>query len=187
MTRLSLLAILAVGVDAFGVLSYHRRYATFRAPNQLFLSEDPQIDTEAELSKEQVERQIGNLVADDEWMGLTMELTELVRVAIIEDVKKNAREFTGKDEYKVGTCVYKHDLNHNDFFLNIRRNQRFCLLFTPRQVIFRRSSMFGSRSKLRCCAAKMNVSTTWRLLRNILLSTFAHVISYILLQMNLET
>ena len=45
--------------------------------------------------------QVGNLCADDEWMGLSMELTELVRVAVIEEVKKNARDFLGKDNYKV--------------------------------------------------------------------------------------
>ena len=43
-----------------------------------------------------------SLVADDEWEGLGMELTELVRVSIIEDVKKNARDFLGKDDYMVG-------------------------------------------------------------------------------------
>ena len=45
---------------------------------------------------------IGNLVADDEWMGLTMEIVELVRVAVLEDVKGNAREFLGKDNYEAG-------------------------------------------------------------------------------------
>lgn len=30
-----------------------------------------------------------------------MELTELVRVAVVQDMKKNARDFLGKDEYKV--------------------------------------------------------------------------------------
>jgi hypothetical protein len=107
MTRLAFLAILAISADAFGILSYHRRYATFRTPNQLFLSEDSSADTESATkpTKEQVEERIGNLVADDEWMGLTMELTELVRVAIIEDVKKNAREFTGRDDYKVGKFI----------------------------------------------------------------------------------
>lgn len=48
------------------------------------------------------EEEVGNLVADDEWMGLTMELAELLRVAVIEDVKKTTRDFTGKDQYKVG-------------------------------------------------------------------------------------
>jgi hypothetical protein len=108
MTRLAFLAILAISADAFGVLSYHRRYATFRSPNQLFLSEDSSAATESEntQTKEQVEEKIGNLVADDEWMGLTMELTELVRVAIIEDVKKSTREFTGRDDYKVGKLIH---------------------------------------------------------------------------------
>ena len=30
-----------------------------------------------------------------------MELSDLIRTAVVEDVKKNAREFLGKDEYKV--------------------------------------------------------------------------------------
>ena len=47
-------------------------------------------------------RAIGNLVADDEWMGLTMEITELIRVAILEEAKKKGRDFLGKDNYKVG-------------------------------------------------------------------------------------
>jgi hypothetical protein len=52
------------------------------------------------------EEKLGNLVADDEWLGLTMELTELVRLAIVEDVKKQARDFIGKDNYKVSTPRY---------------------------------------------------------------------------------
>ena len=53
-------------------------------------------------SEEEKKEAVGNLVADDEWMGLSMELSELVRMAVIEDLKENAREFLGKDEYKVG-------------------------------------------------------------------------------------
>lgn len=87
-------------------------------------------------SEEQKKEVVGNLVADDEWDGLTMELTDLVRKsckfpyvttsstkqknertgdaysrkciwlqlfsAVVEDLKKNAREFLGKDDYKVG-------------------------------------------------------------------------------------
>lgn len=52
-------------------------------------------------SEEEKKQAVGNLVADDEWMGLSMELGELVRVAVVEDLKKNARDFLGKDEYKV--------------------------------------------------------------------------------------
>jgi len=52
-------------------------------------------------TEEEKKEAIGNLVADDEWMGLSMELGELVRVAVIEDLKRNARDFLGKDDYKV--------------------------------------------------------------------------------------
>lgn len=45
---------------------------------------------------------VGNLVADDEWAGLTMELSEIIRRAVVEDIKSNAREFLGKDDYQVG-------------------------------------------------------------------------------------
>jgi len=55
----------------------------------------------SKLTSEEVE-QVGNLVADDEWMGLSMELSEMVRVAVIEDAKKNVGDFIGKDDYKVG-------------------------------------------------------------------------------------
>ena len=47
-------------------------------------------------------KKVGNLVADDEYLGLSMELTELVRTAVIEDLKKKTRDFTGSDAYKVG-------------------------------------------------------------------------------------
>lgn len=46
--------------------------------------------------------EIGNLVADDEYLGLTMELTELVRIAIREEMKAKLRDFIGADDYKVG-------------------------------------------------------------------------------------
>lgn len=52
------------------------------------------------MSTEDLEN-VSNLVADDEWMGLSMELSELVRVAVIEETKKNTRDFIGKEDYKV--------------------------------------------------------------------------------------
>ena len=63
--------------------------------------ENVAVDVES-LSGEQKKEVVGNLVADDEWQGVTMELTELVRLAILEDVKKNTRDFLGKDDYNVG-------------------------------------------------------------------------------------
>ena len=63
----------------------------------------------ASLTSEQKKQVVGNLVSDDEWEGLGMELTELVRVAVVEDLKKNAREFLGKDEYKLGDITKEID------------------------------------------------------------------------------
>ena len=61
------------------------------------------IEVSAELvTEEEKAEAVGNLVANDEWEGLTMELSELIRTAVVEDIKSNAREFLGKDEYKVG-------------------------------------------------------------------------------------
>jgi len=66
-----------------------------------------QEELEALLAKWEPEKvsSVGNLCADDEWMGLSMELTELVRVAVLEEVKKNARDFIGKDNYKVCSII----------------------------------------------------------------------------------
>jgi hypothetical protein len=49
-----------------------------------------------EPSEEEKKKQVGNLVQEDEWNGLGMELAETLRLAISEDIKKNAREFLGK-------------------------------------------------------------------------------------------
>ena len=61
-----------------------------------------------EWTEEKVE-QVGNLIADDEWMGLSMELSELIRVSVIEETKKNTRDFLGKDDYKVGDITKEVD------------------------------------------------------------------------------
>jgi len=63
-------------------------------------SEDEE-SVNSKLTSDEVEK-VGNLVADDEWMGLSMEMSEMVRTAILEDTKKNLGDFIGKDEYKVG-------------------------------------------------------------------------------------
>merc|ERR1712127_390201 len=54
-----------------------------------------------ELTPEQ-EEQVGNLMGDEEWVGLSMELADVVKTAVVEDLKKNSRDFLGKDEYAVG-------------------------------------------------------------------------------------
>ena len=41
------------------------------------------------LSEEEKKEAVGNLVADDEWNGLAMELSDIIRLAVVEDLKKN--------------------------------------------------------------------------------------------------
>jgi hypothetical protein len=63
---------------------------------------------------------IGNLVADDEWAGVTMELGELVKKAVLEDIKAKGREFLGKDEYKVGDLSKEIDARVKQGVADIR-------------------------------------------------------------------
>jgi hypothetical protein len=56
---------------------------------------------------------VGNLVQDDEWEGLGMELSELVRTAVLQDLKTNAREFLGYvcicfTHWKLINCLELH-------------------------------------------------------------------------------
>lgn len=55
-----------------------------------------------EITPEEEQRRIGNLVADEEWNGLSLELADIIRMAVVEDLKKNSREFLGKEEYLLG-------------------------------------------------------------------------------------
>ena len=94
-------------VESFGVavpLSRQLHASTIESATsttQLWSSEAEGEDEP--ISKEEKEEIVGNLVADDEWEGLGIELTELVRVSVVQDLKRNARDFLGKDDYKVGT------------------------------------------------------------------------------------
>lgn len=97
-----------VGSTSTASSSSASRYAPSSSSTRLHESiaegEDAMAEADAALKSMPVEEQkekIGNLVADDEWMGLSMEITELVRTAIIEDVKSKTSDFIGKDEYKV--------------------------------------------------------------------------------------
>ena len=87
-------------------LSYNTATATATATT-LFNAAEPTDDEmesvleKSKLSDDEVQK-VGNLVADDEWMGLGMELSEIVRCAVIENAKAGTADFIGKDEYKVG-------------------------------------------------------------------------------------
>jgi hypothetical protein len=70
--------------------------------NNVYASEEDDNDGEIELVSDEEKQKIGNLVADAEWAGLSMEIADVVRTAVIEDLKKNSREFLNKDDYSVG-------------------------------------------------------------------------------------
>lgn len=87
--RFSLCLALFVSSNAFVVSPPATRFS----PQAWMSSEE---EAAAPPSEEEVKEAVGNLVADDEWMGLSMEITEMVRTAIIQDVKTKGRDFLGK-------------------------------------------------------------------------------------------
>lgn len=60
-------------------------------------------------TEEEKTEAVGNLVENDEWEGLTMELSEVIKIAVVEDIKKNTREFLGKEDYKMGDITKQID------------------------------------------------------------------------------
>lgn len=68
---------------------------------------------------------IGNLVADDEWTGVTMELSELVKKAVIEDIKSKGRDFLGKDQYKLGDLSKEIDARVKQGVADIRGKEEY--------------------------------------------------------------
>eukprot|EP00529_Nitzschia_sp_RCC80_P029907 CAMPEP_0113445004 /NCGR_PEP_ID=MMETSP0014_2-20120614/2961_1 /TAXON_ID=2857 /ORGANISM="Nitzschia sp." /LENGTH=307 /DNA_ID=CAMNT_0000336039 /DNA_START=1272 /DNA_END=2195 /DNA_ORIENTATION=- /assembly_acc=CAM_ASM_000159 len=81
--------------------------------------------SEGEDAIEVNEENVGNLVANDEWEGLTMELSALIRTAIVEDVKTNAREFLGKDDYKLGDFTKEIDNKVKEEVANLREKDEY--------------------------------------------------------------
>jgi hypothetical protein len=94
-----------VGTHAFAPAVHSVRVSqvvdTKVAPLQSSVDENNNEEAAVELSAEEKEA-VGNLVADEEWAGLSMELADVVRTAVVEDLKKNSRDFLGKDDYAVG-------------------------------------------------------------------------------------
>lgn len=82
-------------------------------------------DESAPVIDEEEVAKVGNLVADDEWMGLSMELSELVRVAVIEDVKAKTSDFIGKDDYKVGDITKEIDGRVKDEIAKMRGKDEY--------------------------------------------------------------
>lgn len=103
-----------------------------RPPTALLSTEEPEeakdvLDSIEFESEEQKKEAVGNLVADDEWNGLSMELTEVIRMAVIEDMKRNAREFLGKDDYKLGDVSKEIDVRVKDEVARMRGKTEYQL------------------------------------------------------------
>jgi HAMP domain-containing protein len=81
-----------------------------------------QDDDDGAVDAETTERNetIGNLVADDEWAGVTMKLSQLIRKSIEEDLKQKAREFLGKEEYALGDLSKEIDARVKQGVADIR-------------------------------------------------------------------
>ena len=104
------------------------RTVSFISNQSSFLDE---IEFESEETKKQA---VGNLVADDEWMGVSMELGEVVRMAVLEDLKKNARDFLGKEEYKFGDISKQVDTRVKEEIANLREKDE-CEFFHGIKIV----------------------------------------------------
>lgn len=80
--------------------------------------------TDAELTPEEEEK-LGNLVANEEWAGLSMELADVVRTAVVEDLKKNSRDFLGKEDYAVGDFSKEIDKRVKEEVAKIREKDDY--------------------------------------------------------------
>ena len=86
----------AISRAVHGISTYnpHTTFSTlYSSPDE---SSDEEETVEAIVLSAEEEKELGNLVANEEWSGLSMELTEVIATAVVEDLKKNSRDFLGK-------------------------------------------------------------------------------------------
>ena len=128
---LQLLATGAIGTLGFAPSHPSRSLATttsnqkFRQSRPLHSTPEPTNESEeVELTAEE-EAKIGNLVANEEWSGLSMELAEIVRTAVVEDMKKNSRDFLGKEDYAVGDFTKEIDSRVKDEIAKLREKDEY--------------------------------------------------------------
>mmetsp|Transcript_112978 Transcript_112978/g.315693 ORF Transcript_112978/g.315693 Transcript_112978/m.315693 type:complete len:319 (-) Transcript_112978:138-1094(-) len=113
--------LLGIVVQGFQVAPTFQSRPLLTASSTCRRSTAPEEGNDEMTKKERV----GNLVADDEWEGLGMELSELVRIAVIEDLKKKSRDFLGKDEYKVGDISKEVDVRVKQEVANLRGKEEY--------------------------------------------------------------
>eukprot|EP00977_Amphora_coffeiformis_P027588 scaffold34622_cov162-Amphora_coffeaeformis.AAC.6 len=152
--RALLLAVAVAGTasawttQGVSCLSRQRRPLVALTPRYLAIEVPPENSSSSEEpaavgdltfdSEEQKKEVVGNLVADDEWEGLTLELTDLVRKSctssdrvvsikshVVEDIKSNARDFLGKDDYQVGDITKEVDARVKDEVAKLRGKEEY--------------------------------------------------------------
>lgn len=122
----------SIGLSSLALPENLRSVLFLAAEDEKSLSDDSlDIEFESEDAKKEA---VGNLVADDEWLGISMELSEVVRLAVVEDLKKNARAFLGKDEYKVGDFSKELDNKVKEEVAKFRGKDE-CKLFDERPCL----------------------------------------------------
>ena len=127
-------------LSARGFLVGNGRTPNRLSPVSVRLASSPQVDEESTPNSDQSDHRndnrepqtnegdkeaIGNLLANDEWDGLGMELSELVKMAVMEDLKANAREFLGKDDYKIGDISKEIDSRVKQEVANMRDKEEY--------------------------------------------------------------
>jgi len=126
--KITAIILFAAQSCAFSIVTL--RKSTSPSYSALFSAPEPtdeelqSVLEKSKLSDEEVEK-VGNLVADDEWMGLGMELSEIVRVAVIEESKKNVADFIGKDDYQVGDITKEIDGRVKDEVAKLRGKEEY--------------------------------------------------------------
>ena len=76
------------------------------------------------MTKAEVEK-IGNLVEDDEWLGLATELAIVFRSAVRESIKANVADFIGKDDYKLGDVSKEADARIKGMVADLRGKDEY--------------------------------------------------------------
>lgn len=126
--HLLVIATCAACVLGFAPPSCHpirrQMHATHLAAEESSGEEKPTIDAQPELTQEEEEK-LGNLLANEEWSGLSMELTEVIATAVVEDLKKNSRDFLGKDDYAIGDFSKEIDKRVKDEVAKMREKDDY--------------------------------------------------------------
>ena len=140
--RYLLLATFSASSAAFSspiIFASHSKTAIFSTRNEkdtrdvdesaIFADADA---TVKKLSKDQQDRKVGSLVADDEWSGIAMEMTKVLSTAIVEDakkkknkLKKTTTDFMGTEDYSTADVLKALDQKVKSEVANLRGKEDY--------------------------------------------------------------